>query len=297
VVLLHDGGGDRSRTVETLRQLIPQLKAQGHKLVTVSQLLGRSRDAVMPLVSGQDQLLAGVDRLVFDTIFTLETFLGIAFTVAIFLGMGRVSFLIPLALLNRRRAKRRTYDPSYQPRVSVLIAAFNERPVISRTIRSVLCNSYPALEVIVVDDGSTDGTAEEVAQVYGQDGRVRLIQQANAGKAAALNRAMSEASGEVQVCFDSGLLAHLGHPRRLPGGLAAVRPGFHGPACGGLLLQPLLLRGPARVARGISARRRTTLGPAGPLLATIPLSAGHVLRALEIPAHGPPRTSSRLGQG
>ena len=75
--------------------------------------------------------------------------------------------------------------------------------MIAQTVRSVLANDYPVTEVVVVDDGSTDGTGDEVAAQFAGDARVRLLRQANAGKAAALNRGLAEARGEILVCFDA----------------------------------------------------------------------------------------------
>lgn len=203
VVLLHDGGGNRAHTVAAVRQLIPRLRAQGKHFVTVSQLMGKTRNDVMPALRPQDQLLVGVDRVVFDTVFAIEAALSVAFLLAIGLGLLRVLMIVPLAILHRRRATRRQYDPTFRPRVSVLVAAYNEQPVIVRTLRAILRNAYPELEVIVIDDGSTDGTTEEVQQSFADEPRVRVIRQSNAGKAGAMNRGIREASGDVLVCLDA----------------------------------------------------------------------------------------------
>ena len=202
-VLLHDGGGDRSRTVEALKSLIPELRKAGYSLVAVSELVGKPRDAVMPALRREDQLVVGVDRAFFETLFTFETVLRLAFIVAIFLGIGRVLLLVPMALLARLKGRRAVYDARYRPEVSVLIAAYNERPVISSTIQSVLSSEYLIKEVVVVDDGSKDGTTEEVQRAFAEEPRVKLLIQANAGKAAALNRAVAESSGEILVCLDA----------------------------------------------------------------------------------------------
>src|SRR5215203_1775138 len=88
-------------------------------------------------------------------------------------------------------------------RVSVVIPCYNQARFLGEAIQSVLCQGYPDLEIIVVDDGSEDST-EEVASGYTKkDPRVRLIRQDNKGLAAARNRGLSEAGGEYVVFLDS----------------------------------------------------------------------------------------------
>ena len=203
MILLHDAGGDRSKTVELLRQIVPELQNKGYKFVTVSHLMGVSRDKVMPPVSAKERLLLGFDKAAFSAIFGTEWLLATCFIAAIGLGVGRILFVLPLAYFARLREKRRVFDPTYQPLVSVIIAAYNERPVIERTIRSVLASEYPHLEVIVVDDGSKDGTGDEVEEHFAHDPRVRLMRQVNGGKATALNHALQVTTGDIFVGFDA----------------------------------------------------------------------------------------------
>jgi glycosyltransferase involved in cell wall biosynthesis len=88
-------------------------------------------------------------------------------------------------------------------KVSVVIPCYNQARFLGDAIRSVLCQGYTDLEIIVVDDGSEDGT-EEVASGYARDDpRVRLIRQENRGLAAARNRGLGEAGGEYVVFLDS----------------------------------------------------------------------------------------------
>ncbi len=220
-VLLHDGGGDRSRTVGALHVLIPELKRRGFHFVTVSQLAGLTRDQVMPRIDADTRPLQGVDRATFEAVYLVETFLYYAFVSAIVLGALRVLAMTLLALLSLRRRPR--FDPAYDPTVSVLIAAYNERPVIARTLQAVLAGAGPGLEVMVVDDGSTDGTADEVERGFGGEPRVRLLRQANAGKAAALNRALAASSGEVAGVSRRRHAVHPRHDRAA--GASLRRPG------------------------------------------------------------------------
>ena len=203
VILLHSAGGDRSHTVEALDIVVPLLEREGFRFVRISELLGTTRDSIMPAVRPRDQVLVGVDRVTFETMDSVETVLAIGFAVAIVLVLGRVAFIVSLALLARRRERHITYDPAYRPGVAALIAAYNEAPVIVGTVRTLLASDYPGLTVTVVDDGSTDGTGELVASAFGAEPRVRLVCQANTGKAGALNRALEETDAEIVACFDA----------------------------------------------------------------------------------------------
>lgn len=88
--------------------------------------------------------------------------------------------------------------------VSVVIPAFNRVTHIESAVRSALRQSDQPLEVIVVDDGSTDGTAELVDNLAGTDSRVRCIRQTkNGGPAAARNAGVAAAKGDLIAFLDS----------------------------------------------------------------------------------------------
>jgi len=89
------------------------------------------------------------------------------------------------------------------PLVTVIIPAYNAAPWVERTLRSVLTQTYQNLEVLVVDDGSTDDTTPVVTAIAHQDPRVRLLHQANAGVAAARNLAIAQARGEFIAPIDA----------------------------------------------------------------------------------------------
>ena len=89
------------------------------------------------------------------------------------------------------------------PAVSVIMQAYNVAPYIGDAIRSALTQTFTDLEVIVVDDGSKDDTAEVVRQFAASDARVRLVQQTNRGLPGARNTAMRDARGEYFALLDS----------------------------------------------------------------------------------------------
>ena len=86
------------------------------------------------------------------------------------------------------------------PLVSVMIGAYNAEPYLAEAIESVFAQTHRPLELIVVDDGSTDGTAA-VAQAYGD--RLSFAQQENGGNGAARNRALQLATGDYFAFLDA----------------------------------------------------------------------------------------------
>jgi glycosyltransferase involved in cell wall biosynthesis len=88
-------------------------------------------------------------------------------------------------------------------RVGVVIPCYNQARFLGEAIQSVLCQDYTDLEIVIVDDGSSDGT-KEVASGYAEvDRRVRHVRQENRGLAAARNRGLAEVGGEYVVFLDS----------------------------------------------------------------------------------------------
>jgi len=94
----------------------------------------------------------------------------------------------------------------HSARVSVVVPAFNVARHIVDCLASIRAQTFPSWECIVVDDGSTDATAELVRQVA--DARIRLIAQANQGVSAARNTGLAAASGEYVLFLDGDDLLH-----------------------------------------------------------------------------------------
>ena len=208
VVLLHDAGGDRSHTVEALPGLIDALRAQGYRLVSMEQLAGMSRTDALPRTS-RSAVDLWLDRLGFGFFRYVNDAMQGLFVVAIVLGMARLAFMAVLALWHRLREPGREpamIDPDTGPLISVLIPCFNEERVIVESVKRILNSHWPRLEVLVLDDGSKDGTSRVVRAAYGNEPRVRLMTFENGGKARALNRGLKLTQGEVVVALDADTL-------------------------------------------------------------------------------------------
>jgi len=206
VVLLHDAGGDRSRTVAALPGLIDALRARGYRLVTVGELAGLSPAQVMPATTRGGLDLA-LDRLGFDFFRWMQAGMTVLFLAAIFLGAARLVFLAGLALVHRWTAVTPPdLDPHDGPLVSVLIPCFNEERVIAASVARILESDWTALEVLVLDDGSSDGTSAAVKAAFADDPRVTLLTFENGGKARAVNRGLAEARGTFVVALDADTL-------------------------------------------------------------------------------------------
>jgi GT2 family glycosyltransferase len=97
---------------------------------------------------------------------------------------------------------------AHLPRVSVVVTAFNAEPFIEATLNSVRRQSFGDFEILVIDDGSTDGTATAVRRVMDADSRCRMIIQDNRGPSAARNRGIAETSGELIAFLDHDDMWH-----------------------------------------------------------------------------------------
>jgi len=102
-----------------------------------------------------------------------------------------------------RGASSRPVLASRPDLVSVVVPMFNGAPTIQRTLSSALNQTWPAIEIVVVDDGSTDDGARVVEKFAAHDKRVRLLRQENAGVAAARNAGASAATGRYLAFLDA----------------------------------------------------------------------------------------------
>jgi cellulose synthase/poly-beta-1,6-N-acetylglucosamine synthase-like glycosyltransferase/peptidoglycan/xylan/chitin deacetylase (PgdA/CDA1 family) len=213
IVMFHDGGGNRSQTVTALERLVPRLRARGFRFVTVSELAGLPPSVTEPKASAWEQRRGAVfaDAVRFGFLL-VRVLLVLVFLVGALL-VARVILVITLASHQLRAARRRPAAPSYLPAVAVLVPAYNEAVGIERAVRSLAASDYPDFEVIVVDDGSTDETAEIVERLA--LARVRVLRKANGGKASALNAGIEATSAPIVVMVDGDTVFEVETLRRL----------------------------------------------------------------------------------
>jgi len=206
VILMHDGGGDRSVTVAALPVLIDTLRAHGYQIVEVSALMGKTTADVMPKLTFWERVRSWPDAVAFSMLAIVFNFIVFVFFVGDILMSARLVLVGIFALIDRMRRPHRKASPGFNPRVAVLVPSYNEEKVIVRTIRSVLNSDYDNIRVIVIDDGSKDRTAEVAREAYEKEiraGRVTVLEKPNGGKAAALNYALNLIDEEIYVGIDA----------------------------------------------------------------------------------------------
>ena len=205
VVLMHDGGGDRAQTLTALDRLIPSLQKRGYRFTTVSEGLG---GAVPDLDRGRDPSQAQVVRgavLVWGVTITDWAMRVLWFLLVVVgvLTLARTLLMFAIALRHarRRRAPAWSWGAPVTTPVTVVVPAFNERDTIAATVRSLAASTHPGVEVLVVDDESSDGTADVVRRLDLPS--VRVVQVPAGGKAAALNAGLALARHPIVVMVDA----------------------------------------------------------------------------------------------
>ena len=196
-VLLHDAGGDRTETLIALPRIIETLRAEGFEFVSLDALMGNDDIDLMQVA---DDRLTKMDVVSFSFLALSGSALIWMFAVAITLGIARSIIIVVLAYL--RRQPKWSNSVAIPP-VTVIVPAYNEEPLILQTIESVLASDYANMEVIVIDDGSSDNTYHVVAKSYDKDPRVRLVRQENQGKAQALNHGYRLTESDIIVAIDA----------------------------------------------------------------------------------------------
>ncbi len=127
--------------------------------------------------------------------------------ICLFLALYFEVFLL-ISFLEKRPDARSTKRPSRYPSVSILVPCFNEERTVASTINSLLALDYPKkkLEIVVIDDGSTDGT-RAIAESFTKNPRVKYFYKKNGGKYTALNFGIAHSTGDIIGCLDADSFA------------------------------------------------------------------------------------------
>ncbi len=205
IILLHDAGGDRSQTVEALPRIIRYFRDQGYTFTTVSGLIGKTRDEVMPpLALATDRDIAEANWWIVEGVYWGTHLLFALFLVGIVLSIGRMVAMGVLASLQRKAASRDGVAAlPGDLLVSIIVPAYNEEVDAVKTVDTLLKTRYPSVEVVFVDDGSRDRTYALVKDAFAADPRVSVLTKSNGGKATALNHGIQKAAGEYVLCVDA----------------------------------------------------------------------------------------------
>ena len=121
----------------------------------------------------------------------------------VFMALIAINFMkLFFYTFSAKRAKRKEQDSSF-PAVTAVIPAYNEEKTIVATVKSVLAADYKKLDVIVVDDGSKDGTLAILRKEFADHPRVTILTKENGGKSSALNMGIAEAKGSLLLLLDA----------------------------------------------------------------------------------------------
>lgn len=211
VALFHDAGGDRSETLAALKKMLPRFKREGYTFTTVGDGLKTSPDwnknsgstfqAQIPATSGEIWRGKAMIWVVQASGWFVNGLVTLLVIVGV-LTLARLVLMLVLATYHARKRRRKDFrwGPEFLEPVSVVVPAYNEKEGIAAAVRSLATSNYPMVEVIVVDDGSTDNTAE-IAEGLGF-ANVRVVRVPNGGKPAALNIGTAWARADVIVMVD-----------------------------------------------------------------------------------------------
>ena len=183
------------------RELLPPERDEGRekrRVILISGLISAILIAII-LYTLPQTVLSFNGLMVYASIVSLVIFL--------FVLLFRYFSILVLAYLYITKYTVESYE-DYYPFVSIIVPAFNEGVVLKDSVNSLLELDYPNYEVIIVNDGSSDNTAEIAESLVGNRKgkksivKVSLINKANGGKAKALNAGIQYSEAEFIVCMD-----------------------------------------------------------------------------------------------
>ncbi len=208
VIVMHDSGGDRSQTIEALKILIPDLRAKGYSFVSLDQATGLDKNVIMPPIQKREWIyIKATDLFLFikDAGWLVIVYLFLFTTI---IAIFRIIFLGTMVVRSARKQLIRDKLPVTNELISVLVPAYNEEKTIGKTLEVLRKSTYANIEILVIDDGSTDHTSAVVQEYITKDQRIRLIKKNNGGKSSASNLGLAEARGKLVVTIDADTILY-----------------------------------------------------------------------------------------
>lgn len=205
IILLHDAGGDRSQTVKALPRIIKYFHQQGYTFTTVANLLGKTREQVMPPVpKGAGYRNVQVYLVILEGIYYAGHILFSMFIVFLVLGISRLLLMAFLAFKQQVKEKKTLYNVSDEkPLVSIIVPGYNEEVNAVNSLENLLKCDYENFNILFIDDGSTDNTYEKVREAFLHHPKISVLSKANGGKASALNFGIGQTTADYVVCIDA----------------------------------------------------------------------------------------------
>jgi len=201
VIVMHDAGGNRSQTVAALKILIPELKAQGYTFTTFNDAVGLTRDQVNPPLSGGELFFVDITSIWNFILRWGWIIISWLFILTTIIAASRILFLGAMVIRSAKHYKARKSQVVLEP-VTIIVPCYNEEKTVAYTLAALQKSTKQNLEILVVDDGSSDNTSDEVEKFMATDSRIRLLKKENGGKSSALNLGFAEAKYDLIVTID-----------------------------------------------------------------------------------------------
>ena len=209
IILLHDAGGEtRKETVKALPLIIEYLQQRGYRFITLDQYLGRSKSELMPSVpKGKEYYAMQANLTLAEGLYAAGNFITALFVIFLVLGGGRLVFMYVLVVKERRQERKLEAAlrdvPRQQPKVTIIVPAYNEEVDAVPSVKNLLHQDYPNFDIVFVDDGSKDNTYDKMKEAFGTNEKIHIYTKPNGGKASALNFSIAHTDAEFVVCIDA----------------------------------------------------------------------------------------------
>lgn len=205
IILLHDAGGNREETIKALPRIIEYYKNNGYTFTTIAHLMNRPKAELMPpIIGNRDKYISTFNQVLITIAYYLQKSLFVLFLFALIITACRAIIIAFLATKKKLDINKKRDAPTLEESlVSIIVPAYNEEINVVKTIHHLLESTYQNFEIIVVDDGSTDATLNNVKSNFNNNQKVKIHTKPNGGKASAINFGIHVCNGSLLFCIDA----------------------------------------------------------------------------------------------